>query len=450
MPKQNLRVHISDRRASENTKQNFKFNNRDNLYKLSKWLGEESNPTKENVSYGTKVNYEISYSDDIYHLIDWNLFKNSIGNDLFAYYKNYYRSGWFLDNQPQINSNSDFIFEKDPVFAEKVIIDDTNNNIFIIGDLHSSMHSLVDIMNELRDRNFFVNDTFQIKSNCYIFFLGDMIDRGPYGIEILCFVFMLKLENRNNVYIINGNHEDADIYYRYGFLDEMDEQFDFSNIKEIKNLLYSFPSVIYLKFGTKWYHLCHGAIPDPSLDKENDIQLFLNDESKFMLIENYNPYNTLKWGDLKVTDGYFNPGNGRPQFGTDQIKNYCDYLGISSLITGHQDMETLLIQPNPESQYFKQHVNDQNQLGNDMKIGDDIIYIGPDNKRFKYCARGGCNYQYDLYSVFDKTTFNLDPTQDFYGLVTSTATVSKGLYWNCYLELTEENTIIDIIKNCNL
>ena len=85
-----------------------------------------------------------------------------------------------------------------------------------------------------------------------------------------------------------------------------------------------------------------------------------------------------------------------------------------------------------------------------MKIGDDIIYIGPDNKRFKYCAWGGCNSQYDLYSVFDKTTFNLDPTQDFYGLVTSTATVSKNLYWNCYLELTEENTIIDIIKNCNL
>lgn len=524
MPKQNLRVHISERRARENKEDNFnfKFNDENDLYTLSKWLGEESNPTKENVSHGAKIMFRTDkytdfddYENNIYHLISWKLFEISIADKLFEYYKEYYKNesnwfSWFSYVQLQISTNRDFIFDEDPVFAENVIIDDINSNIFIIGDLHSSMHSLIDIMNELRDRNFFVNDTFQIKSNCYIFFLGDMVDRGPYGIEILCFVFMLKLKNKEKVYIINGNHEDNETYgppgndgEGYGLTREIKGQFDKSNINKInkiKNLLYSFPSVIFLKFGTKIYHLCHGAI-DNKL-KVHHIAKFISSEKKFMLIEKYNPSNTLKWGDLRVSNGLSDPGNGRLQFGTNIIKLYCEKTGISSLITGHQDMETLLIQPNINSQYYKKpeleiyvllkkiiklllldkyedndyrkkiinEINTSNNIGDveniikqyNISLGkhsyiyenlDIIKYIriGPMNKRFKHCnEQDSCNQIYDLYSVYKKESFDLDPTQDFHALVTSTATISRNLLYNCYLELTQENTIIDIIKYCNL
>ena len=58
-----------------------------------------------------------------------------------------------------------------------------------------------------------------------MFFLGDLVDRGPYSIEILLIVFQLKVKNPNNVHIINGNHEDIDTYQRYGFDTEMNAEF---------------------------------------------------------------------------------------------------------------------------------------------------------------------------------------------------------------------------------
>ena len=52
----------------------------------------------------------------------------------------------------------------------------------------------------------------QLKEDRYMIFLGDIIDRGPYSIELLFVIMFLKYTNYNNVFIINGNHEDYPIY----------------------------------------------------------------------------------------------------------------------------------------------------------------------------------------------------------------------------------------------
>lgn len=460
MLKYNLKVNFSEARTKENDYDDkFKFSNIREIYSLDKWIGDVKGLMRDNVSQGNtvffKIGYDVSYTSKDYHLLKWELMKK-IGQKLYKQYNKKYLpdENWFNRIKPE--HDRELFFIKDPVFAEKVIIKDENSKIFIVGDVHSSIHSIIDILKELRDTGYFIENTFKFKKDIYFFFLGDLVDRGPYGIEVLCLGLILKDKNPDNVFIINGNHEDEPIYDKYGLNDEIDNQFkDFGNLPNdfIKTLLFYLPSVIYLKLGDKYFHLSHGAILNKELfdSKKTDIKKFLSDNDvKYYLIEEENIGNSLKWGDFKIENGFKIDGYGRPQFGTDKIIEYCQELNISSLITGHQDQENLLIQPNEKSEFYKKWKNIHKK-----KIGDKFIVVGPNETMFIYCNKLPkiCNrVDYDLYSVFEeeKKTFNLDPTQDFHSLVTSTATITRELLYNCYLELTFKNNLGEIIKNCNL
>ena len=115
-------------------------------------------------------------------------------------------------------------------YIEKMKIDDENPQIYIIGDIHSSFHSLYKVLLDIRRKydafcyEYNLNEekyefSLKLKEHHYIFFTGDIVDRGPYGLECLVLVCMLKIINPYNVFICDGNHENPDTFYRYGFLD---------------------------------------------------------------------------------------------------------------------------------------------------------------------------------------------------------------------------------------
>ncbi len=191
---------------------------------------------------------------------------------------------WMQDKKP---SPAIYALDKDlfTPFVQKRIFN-PGSEIAFWGDLHGSAQSLVASLKQLQTLGY-INDDFTIaKDNFYMMFLGDYVDRGKYGIEVIYTLQRLKIANRQRVFMTRGNHEDDSINARYGFTIELAKKFpgkdaEFERIYRFYNLL---PLAIYL--GTQenntinFVQCCHGGL-EPGFDP-NEI---LTKPAQYQLIE---------------------------------------------------------------------------------------------------------------------------------------------------------------------
>jgi serine/threonine-protein phosphatase PP1 catalytic subunit len=99
----------------------------------------------------------------------------------------------------------DRIFESEPA-----VLHIDAEQIMVIGDIHGDLQALEFVIGkreEMSCRN--------------ILFLGDYVDRGPQGTEVLVKLFRLKLEDPEHVFLLRGNHETVDMNLYYGFFEEI-------------------------------------------------------------------------------------------------------------------------------------------------------------------------------------------------------------------------------------
>mgnify|MGYP006079889923 CR=1 FL=1 len=97
-----------------------------------------------------------------------------------------------------------------------------NARICILGDLHSCIDSLAKMLTWCAQEGFFEDGgSIRLRPDRYLIFLGDLVDRGPFGIDILVIVMMLKVANEKQVILIDGNHETHPIYNKDGLSDEV-------------------------------------------------------------------------------------------------------------------------------------------------------------------------------------------------------------------------------------
>ncbi len=167
----------------------------------------------------------------------------------------------WVNNNPLTPECADF-----KTYAEKLIVPD-NAVVAIHGDLHGDIHALNRFIQFCTLKGYMdIDNPFKIKDdNFYMLFLGDYVDRGWYGAEVVYTILRLKNENPNRVFMVRGNHEDISLNNSYGFSAELDAKFA---RKDLANQLHAFyntlPAVLYL--GTKEessYHCvqcCHGGI----------------------------------------------------------------------------------------------------------------------------------------------------------------------------------------------
>uniref|UniRef100_A0A915PIG9 Serine/threonine-protein phosphatase n=1 Tax=Setaria digitata TaxID=48799 RepID=A0A915PIG9_9BILA len=76
-----------------------------------------------------------------------------------------------------------------------------------------------DIHGQFRDIRCILSTCGNPSSQTYLF-LGDYVDRGAQGIETITMLMCFKIKYPTRVYMLRGNHEDANTTLIYGFYDE--------------------------------------------------------------------------------------------------------------------------------------------------------------------------------------------------------------------------------------
>lgn len=118
---------------------------------------------------------------------------------------------------------SDFIHH---FFVEKRIIV-PSQQIISFGDLHGDALTLTHALQQLLKQGL-LHDNWQLTPNVMLLFLGDYVDRGNYGAEVLYTICKLLLTNPTQVLCVRGNHEDVSLNTRYGFYQELIGKYDTS------------------------------------------------------------------------------------------------------------------------------------------------------------------------------------------------------------------------------
>ena len=165
-------------------------------------------------------------------------------------------------------------------------------------------------------------------------FLGDYVDRGEYGVEVVCYLMCLKLTHPDDVYLLRGNHESRDMTQMFNFRDQCVTAYDQEVYENIMELFDNLP-VACLVNGL--YLTMHGGISD-QLQKVSTI----NKLDRFREVDEEGLLADLLWADpapqRKCNRDYcFNDDRQISViFGKNPVKSLLKREGLRAIIRGHQ------------------------------------------------------------------------------------------------------------------
>lgn len=94
------------------------------------------------------------------------------------------------------------------LLAEPSLLDlSLTGGLTVVGDIHGQFEDLVEILS-----------TCGMPPKTRFLFLGDYVDRGAKGLEVVALLFALKLAYPEHVYLLRGNHEVSGINMLYDAL----------------------------------------------------------------------------------------------------------------------------------------------------------------------------------------------------------------------------------------
>lgn len=155
-------------------------------------------------------------------------------------------------------------------YIQKIIptTNDTHKHV-IIGDIHASAN-LFGILLWMIDGKY-IDSSLKIQDpNIYVHFLGDVADKGDFGVECWFTLLTFKLRNWDQVHIIRGNHEsNEEASKTQAFSDELRRQFGQKDGWALLNLFVRFWNRLPHAIIANDMIMFHGGFPCTK-DSEND------------------------------------------------------------------------------------------------------------------------------------------------------------------------------------
>lgn len=203
---------------------------------------------------------------------------------------------------------------------EQSLIEIEAEKVVFIGDTHGDLNSTLSAFNKYEGAGY------------KLVFLGDYVDRGEYQIENINFLISKKLEKRNELILLRGNHETEEMNKAYGFFREVARKYGSSFYELYLKLFSNLPYAAVVK---KKFLALHGGLAR-NLNSLDDIRKLEKGE--------INPRGIameILWNDPVDLDFFegFEPsdrGQGIYYFGKDVLYKFLEENKLSALIRSHE------------------------------------------------------------------------------------------------------------------
>lgn len=144
-------------------------------------------------------------------------------------------------------------------------------------------------------------------------FLGDYVDRGSFSVEVLLYLYSLKIQHRDTLFLIRGNHECHHLTEYFTFKEECERKY---NLSVYETALQSFNALPLCAVIDRQFLCIHGGI-SPDFQTIDDIMKI----DRFREPPLHGPMCDILWSDPAED---FSPSNGQ-RFALNSLRG-CSYV----------------------------------------------------------------------------------------------------------------------------
>ena len=228
-------------------------------------------------------------------------------------------------------------FEKERTCVE--IEGGGEREVVVVGDTHGQFD---DVLSMFASTGGLPND-----NRCFVF-NGDLVDRGPMGVEVALLACALKCGRPHSTYVLRGNHESFRMTQRFGFLEEVITKYDQDTYFLFQRAFRALPLAAYVSVDTEpQVFVCHGGLGkqthEMTLEELASLQRFK--EPWEDAVEKEDAVAELLWADpiggVGAEDASWPPNRSRnlPEgymFNEGAVKSFLERNGLQFMVRSHQ------------------------------------------------------------------------------------------------------------------
>ena len=205
------------------------------------------------------------------------------------------------------------------IFIEESNVQNVSAPVIICGDIHGQIYDLLELFKKGGD----------IPSSRYVF-MGDYVDRGYNGVEVLELLLALKIKYPEHITLLRGNHESRQICFAYGFYEEITRKYGNANAWEYFTDLFDYLPLAALVEGKIF--CVHGGL-SPYISTVDQIRLI----NRKMEIPREGVFCDLMWSDPDDIETWIISCRGAGWiYGWKVVDEFTHINGLELICRAHQ------------------------------------------------------------------------------------------------------------------
>ena len=205
------------------------------------------------------------------------------------------------------------------IFIEESNVQNVSAPVIICGDIHGQIYDLIELFKKGGD----------IPNSRYVF-MGDYVDRGYNGVEVLELLLALKIKYPEHITLLRGNHESRQICFAYGFYEEITRKYGNANAWEYFTDLFDYLPLAALVEGKIF--CVHGGL-SPYISTVDQIRLI----NRKMEIPREGVFCDLMWSDPDDIETWIISCRGAGWiYGWKVVDEFTHINGLELICRAHQ------------------------------------------------------------------------------------------------------------------